>query len=169
MHERHVDLGAGRTMVERLGSRVRLPQYKDDVGTIDEANEPTIDTYIDTAIQERRFRSEMELAAALAVSRSTVSHWRQRKAWPSEAVMMRLADYAGIDQDEALLHLSLWRCRQPAIKKLYLHMLSAIYGLKKYVFIFAITGVATSGVLGTAQGTKAEQINSIGSALYIIR
>ena len=80
-----------------------------------------IDDYLDAALIGRTAPpSDRMLAKVLGVSPSTVNHWRRRKAWPSDEIMIRLADYVGADSDQALLRLNAWRSTDPYIKKVYL-------------------------------------------------
>ncbi|HEX6960214.1 MAG TPA: helix-turn-helix transcriptional regulator [Ferrovibrio sp.] len=137
------------TFIE-TGPRVELPRYGDAETELDMRDEPDIDDYIDMAIKEQRLTSESQLAAMLGVTRATVSNWRQKKAWPSRGVMLRLAYYAGVSQDEALMHLFIWQEKQPHVRKLLVHMLGGIYGLKNtfaamiFMIVTAMFGVGIS-------------------------
>lgn len=139
------------------GPRAKLPEYNRSV-ELNMDDEPTIDWYIDKAIKEHHGISELQLAQLLGVSRATVSHWRTKKAWPSDLVMMRLADYAGVNQDDAVLHLSFWRAKSPAVKKLWTHILGGIYALKDIPSDLAIALVLFLGLTAPAMATEGEQM-----------
>lgn len=70
---------------------------------------PTIDEYIDEAKRVRGFRSDRELSNALGFKNNSVSHWRTKRAWPSDESMVTLAELAGMPPEQALLDLNFWR------------------------------------------------------------
>lgn len=69
----------------------------------------TIDDYMDTARKNHGFRSDRELSRALGFRGQAASNWRTKRAWPSDDVMVRLAEMAEIPPEEALLDLCVWR------------------------------------------------------------
>jgi len=69
----------------------------------------SIDDYIDTAKQRAGLTSDRKLDLALGHTGQSVSHWRTKRAWPTDEKMVKLAELAGVDPEEALLDLSVWR------------------------------------------------------------
>lgn len=69
----------------------------------------TIDNYIDLARTNSGLSSDRQLAKAMVLSPSAPSFWRQKKSWPSDEAMIRLASLAGQDETLALVHLNSWR------------------------------------------------------------
>lgn len=69
----------------------------------------TIQDYLDRACERHRFWSGRELARALDVSAATQNAWRTGRSLPEEDAMMKLAHFAGVSPEQALLELSYWR------------------------------------------------------------
>jgi transcriptional regulator with XRE-family HTH domain len=70
---------------------------------------PTVDDYLDRAKDAAGINSDRALSQALGVSHGSVSQIRTKRAWPSDELMIRLADLAGMDRGQALLDLNIWR------------------------------------------------------------
>ncbi len=85
-----------------------------------------IDTYCDEAIKHNGLKSDSELARKLGFTSPAVSNFRTKRAWPSDQVMVRLADLAGIPAEEALLELKIWRNYDTPAGKVYMRILSTI-------------------------------------------
>jgi hypothetical protein len=69
----------------------------------------TIDEYLDAAIINLKLRSDRALSVELGLSPGSVNHFRTKKAWPSDATMIKIAKLADLDETEALLNLNIWR------------------------------------------------------------
>ncbi|WP_417460689.1 hypothetical protein [Kordiimonas sp.] len=69
----------------------------------------SIDHYVDRALAKKRFKSDRQLSTALGLSLAAVGSWRTRRAIPSEESMVKLAEFAGMDAEIALLELGWWR------------------------------------------------------------
>ncbi|MEG3641646.1 hypothetical protein [Magnetococcus sp. PR-3] len=69
----------------------------------------TIDNYCDLAKQNHALKNDSALAEALNLKRNAISNWRTKRAWPNDESMVALAELAGKDPGEALLHLASWR------------------------------------------------------------
>lgn len=85
----------------------------------------TIDQYIDLARKNAEIKSDRELSTALGFRSNTVSHWRTKRAWPSDDMILRLADLAGVDEKTAILDLGIWTNSGRA-KKVYSTLLERI-------------------------------------------
>lgn len=93
-----------------------------------EAQEPVgLDDYIERAIALCGLKSDRGLAQLMKLSPSTVNNWRKHKAWPSEEVMLDLADRAERDPDIALLHLCLWRAHSERVRTVLTDILTLVY------------------------------------------
>ncbi|MGC2854196.1 helix-turn-helix domain-containing protein [Novispirillum sp. DQ9] len=68
-----------------------------------------IDDYVDLAKTRNNITSDNQLARRMNINHSSISTWRNKKAWPAERTMLDLADLAGIPRTIALLELNYWR------------------------------------------------------------
>jgi hypothetical protein len=82
----------------------------------------TLADYIDAAMKRQKIPSMRQLSIALKLHEETVAQYNQGRAWPSDSVMVQLADLAGVDQRKALMDLNAWRTKDPKLKKLYVEM-----------------------------------------------
>ena len=69
----------------------------------------TVDEYLDKAAHNLGVKSDSQLAKHLGVNRSMISQIRTKRAWPSDATMIKIAHLADEDEEEALLSLNIWR------------------------------------------------------------
>lgn len=103
-----------------------------------------LDDYLDAAKTAQRIKSDSDLIKALGLKgRSTASWWRTRRAWPSDDIMVRLAQMAGYDPSEALLALNTWRAKSPEAQALYRQIAAKICAVLILFFTFIGTGNAT--------------------------
>lgn len=120
-----------------------------------------IDWYIDNAVKYHGLSSPRALGPALGMSPNSASNWRTRRAWPSDEVMMRLADMCMIPREEALLELCIWRTAGTPAGSVYLRLLEAA-GKSAAILLVALLAYAASGTPANA-GTLAEQSSMIGA------
>ena len=85
----------------------------------------TIDFYLDRAKAQIGTKSDRELARVLGYRGPIVCDFRARRVWPSDDVMVRLADLAGVDHQTALAELNVWRTAGPA-RQAYEKILAAL-------------------------------------------
>ena len=85
----------------------------------------TVDDYCQAAMIRTNTKSLRQLADLLMISPTLPSQWKTRRAWPSDSVMLKLADLAGIKQEIALLELEIWRTSDDA-RPVYEKMLQII-------------------------------------------
>jgi hypothetical protein len=95
-----------------------------------------IDFYLNRAKAQIGTKSDRELSRVLGYAGPTVSDFRRRKAWPSNDVMVHLADLAGVDHETALAELNVWKSAGPA-RLAYEKILAAI-AVSVTVFVTAI-------------------------------
>lgn len=179
---RRHDPESGVTYIEGGNEPVHLPSYAVPIEPIENGQVPPIDSYIDDAIAEAHLLNESRLALALGVTRSTISNWRHRKAWPSDKVMLKLAELACTDPDLALVHLNIWRNDRGDANRVYRHLLSLLHSTKLPAIIpygltasvswlsndawhnilskIAISLMATTIVCGLTVETRAEQTDT---------
>lgn len=69
----------------------------------------TVDDYVDIAKRLRNLKSDNALAKQMGLTSPTVSGWRNKRAWPTDATMVKLAHLAKMDPKQALVHLNIWR------------------------------------------------------------
>lgn len=126
----------------------------------------TIDWYMDEAMRRQALRSERQLSMALGLKGGAANFWRQRKAWPSAATMVRLADLAGVSAEEALLELNIWREQDVAARNVYSHMLAKLTGVAASLLLFL--GILTPDQANASVRTVNE-LTSVRPELYIMR
>ncbi|GER08191.1 hypothetical protein GCM10007972_04760 [Iodidimonas muriae] len=78
-----------------------------------------INAYLDQAKVHQGLSSDNQLSKRIGISQATISQMRTGRSWPGDATMVRIAELAGIDAREALLDLSMWRCRDTASRSVY--------------------------------------------------
>ncbi|MBQ8347804.1 MAG: helix-turn-helix domain-containing protein [Alphaproteobacteria bacterium] len=69
----------------------------------------TIKDYISEAQKKQGIPSNNKLASALGITPSGVSVLYKGKSLPTDETMIKLAELAGIPEEEALVDLSIWR------------------------------------------------------------
>lgn len=111
-----------------------------------------IDDYLDAAKIKNNYRSDRKLSEHLGLKTSAVNQWRTRRAWPSDEVMIRLADKAGADPMDAILDLNIWRSHGEAVT-LYTRMKKAISAA---LVLFAL---GFGGQLATPSNAQASGLN----------
>lgn len=79
----------------------------------------SIAEYIDLARSRQNFRSIRRLAQELEMGHSALLKMRDGEMYPSDEKMVRLAELAGADIQEALLNLNIWRSKSPMAKARY--------------------------------------------------
>lgn len=82
----------------------------------------TIDDYIDLAKKRIGAKSDTKVAEKIGIKQSSITQYRSKRAWPSDATMMRLADICGMDRGQALIFLNVWRCTDGETQSQYKKM-----------------------------------------------
>lgn len=109
----------------------------------------TIDQYCDAAIKARGFKSDRELSRALGFASNAVTHWRTKRAWPSDETMIELARLAEQDTTTALAALNAWRAPE-SVQPFYMKMVKR---LAQTAAAIALAGsVATSPAAAAGKG-----------------
>lgn len=85
----------------------------------------TIDQYCDLAKDRAALASDRQLSRRLGFSTNSVTQWRTKRTWPSDDTMRRLADLAGMDQEQALIDLNIWRSEGPT-RAMYEHIATVL-------------------------------------------
>lgn len=99
-----------------------------------------ISDYLDLARERQGLKSYSQLAKRLEISQPTISHFRRGIIFPSDQTMVRIAELAGIDAREALLDLSIWRCRDTASRSVYQALMKDLKSSLKRPTAAALTG-----------------------------
>lgn len=94
-----------------------------------------IDFYLDEARKNTGATSDATLSQMMGISRGAAVQWRTRRSWPQDETMTKLAHLAGIDEQIALLELSLWRTDGEA-KKTYEKILTRISTISPATLFF---------------------------------
>lgn len=118
----------------------------------------TLDQYLDAAKTRREIASDRELSVSLGFHGNMVTQWRCGRAWPSDSAMVTIAELAGVNPHDALLHLNVWRAKGKA-KDYYLEM------LKRVAAVLLMVGISTS-VLPEIQSVNKGSLEQ--SSLYIM-
>lgn len=97
----------------------------------------TIDNYIDKAREKTGATSDRNLAKILDIDNSSITHWRTKRSWPADDTISKLAELAGIPQDEALLELNAWRSTGET-QNIYKRLIEKLNGvLTLLIIVFA--------------------------------
>jgi transcriptional regulator with XRE-family HTH domain len=112
----------------------------------------TLDEYLDAALQRQGLRSDRSLGLALGLTHSLVSQYRRAISWPSDEVMMALAELAGADPFIALAQLNVWRAKTARARDMYLEIARRAAGVIMALLII-------QPILPAYAGTGGEQIN----------
>ena len=109
---------------------------------------PTIDEYLDNAKDNQKLKSDRQLGALIGIKGSHVSAFRTKKAWPSDATMIRIAELAGEDQQEALLNLNIWRNLDSPVGPVYSRLMdklkaAALLGIALFFAFATISGMSS--------------------------
>lgn len=123
----------------------------------------TIDHYLDTAVDNLKLRSDRALSVKLGLSPGSVCHFRTKKAWPSDATMIKIARLAELDETEALLSLNIWRNFDSDAAPLYSRLMDKLKAA-------ALLGIALFFVIATISGTstpaRADQLHALSYSIY---
>lgn len=122
----------------------------------------SIDDYLDTALLARRYTSDRQLSAALGKSEVTVNTYRTRRAWPDDATMIAIAEFAGLDARRAVLDLNTWRAKSERVRTLYQQIAATMPSL-------IIGAFMTAALLAPGAGQSANKAASALPELYIMR
>lgn len=120
----------------------------------------TIDDYLDAAIINEKLRSDRALSIHLGLAAGSVSHFRTKKAWPSDATMIKIANLAQMDETEALLNLNIWRNMDGAAAPLYSKLLDKLK-------VAAMLGLAVGFIALSSAHLPADMVAS-GGMHYIL-
>ena len=116
--------------------------------------------YVVLARQRRGLRSDRQLAKVLGISHNTVVHWRYSRCWPTEDNMLELAALAGVDQERALLDLSLWRTKSEGARTVYAKMADRLRQLASAKIVTVLAALILAALLAApdanATATKAQ-------------
>ena len=82
--------------------------------------------YLDAARARAGLASDRQLAGALGLSQGAVFHFRHRRAFPADDVMIRLAQLAGVEPERALLDLNIWRTEGTPAASFYRQLLMSL-------------------------------------------
>lgn len=124
----------------------------------------TIDDYLDAAINNSKLRSDRALSFALGLGPSAVSQFRTKRSWPSDAVMIKIADLANEDKTEALLSLNIWRNSDTAAAPLYSRLMDKL----KAAAMLCIAMAFITASIATLPGHETGDIVASGGMHYIL-
>ena len=114
-------------------------------------------TYHDylAAIRARHpdLKSDPRLAVALGLKQTAPFFWRHGRAFPSDDNMIKLADLAGVNPEEALADLNVWRAQSSETRELYSRIAAKIKSSMAQVLIFGVT----SALVAVSSPASAEQ------------
>ena len=121
----------------------------------------TVDEYMDTAKARCGINSDRALSLALNLRQAGTNEYRTRRAWPSDETMIRLADLAGADRDQALLDLNAWRATTAEVRSQY-ERIARLVKASAAVIILAMPGAMVGNGPGTGERFE-------GPNIYIMR
>ena len=89
----------------------------------------TIKDYISEAQKKQGIPSNNKLAAAIGITNGGLSNLYKGKAIPTDETILKLAELAGIPEEEALIDVSIWRAADPKTKSIWERMRNMIISL----------------------------------------
>ncbi|GEM_PF-2519411 len=117
-----------------------------------------IDFYLDKAKENAGIKYDAGLASLLGISRSYITHFRKGIDTPAPALMLHIADVAGIDRDLALMDLNIWNS-QGDVQKAYICLAKRI---QHFMLILCVSLCAMFSM--PAKASEASQ--SLNAAFY---
>lgn len=75
--------------------------------------------YVSEAQKKQNLHSNNKLALELGITSAAMSALYKGKSLPSDETMIKLAELAGIPEEEALVDLSIWRAQTPKTKEVW--------------------------------------------------
>ena len=100
----------------------------------------SLDWYIDEAKARSGIKSDRELSKFLGLSHVASNYWRQRRSYPTDDTMMRLAEMAHADPQLALIELNAWRNQGTRAAPVYERMAAMMRGVVLgFLLILAVT------------------------------
>lgn len=108
----------------------------------------TINEYLDLAKEKQELTSDRKLAEALDSSHGMVSNYRLGRAFPSEEIMVKIAELAGLNPVIALIELHEARNFDNPAATIYQQMKTALVSGKKIASYALVAGAMglSSGV-----------------------
>lgn len=82
--------------------------------------------YLDAARARHNLSADWKLGITLGVSPQWVAGVRIGTNLPSDTVMLKLAELAGVPPERALLDLNLWRAKSPSVAKVYAEIIQRL-------------------------------------------
>ena len=119
--------------------------------------------YIEAAKSRQDFRSLRRLAKELEMGHSALLKMRDGEMFPADDKMVRLAELAGADVQEALLNLNIWRSKSPMARARY-------QDLKRSLARTAGAGLVAASVLiphGKSEASPGLERESLEAHSYI--
>jgi len=101
----------------------------------------TLDEMIDAAKSAQRMPSDNALNYLLGFKGSALSMWRCQKALPTADNVVKLAQLAGVDPEQALLERSIWIAEKNKCSDLIPIYKSMMYKLKQVAATFFLLGL----------------------------
>ncbi len=114
----------------------------------------TVHDYMDRA-QARNplLKSDRRLSLAVGKTETAASFWRTGRTWPSDETMIRLAVLAGVDPEEALIELNIWRAQSPETRDWYSRIAEKVRSSLAQVLIAGVTSALVAST-SPAQGEQ---------------
>lgn len=123
----------------------------------------SIDEYLDKAKHTQKLKSDRQLSAALGVKGSYITFYRTKRSWPSDALMIKIAELANEDPQEALLNLNIWRNADSAAASMYSNLLdklkiAAMLCLAGGFIVFSLSDLPAYSVAGSVASVAGHYI-----------
>lgn len=119
----------------------------------------TIKDYISEAQKKQGIPSNNKLAAAIGITNGGLSNLYKGKAIPTDETILKLAELAGIPEEEALIDVSIWRAADPKTKSIWERMRNMIISL--CIALFVITFAHSAFAKNNLKTTCYSGINTI--------
>ena len=124
----------------------------------------TVDDYLDEALKVQGWRYDSDIDRALGSKGNSISHWRTKRTWPSEANIVKIAQLANLDVDQALLDLQIWKAPNADVQNAFQRIRDKVIAAAAALFLL-ISGQA---IIFSDQADASENVRNYCPADYTL-
>ncbi len=128
----------------------------------------TIHDYMAAALARHpAIRSNKRLSLELGLKETATHYWRHGRTVPSDDSMIKLAELAGVNPEEALADLNVWRAQSSETRELYSRIAAKVKSSLAQVLIVGVTS-ALLGLTTPAQGEQTPHESTQNARAYTL-
>jgi len=128
-----------------------------------------IDDYIDLIKTRHDLPSDRAAAKLIGISSSSINHWRLRRTWPSDRSMIKVAELAGIDEQEAVADLHIWMAKTEDVRALWQKISASLSATAAMLFLVVFLwspGISEAGQTANKHAPAVQDVH-IMAFLYV--